>query len=511
MLHGTQKLFPKRGTAFRTRKLLSFLGAISETDGRPQLDEYGRKYRTGGYKMVRRGPHRYAGEDVSKVFRSRLDHTHSAWWTTLADQRTYDEHSYTGKQFRKDFRVPRCIFDELLKECQQSPVLADKEEGPGHGRGQHRVPTSMKLLACLYMLGKGCDFRTARLIAHVHETTIERFYHNWTAFCADGPVYTRWVHMWADEAALQADMAVYSQLGLPGGCGSMDASHLPWARCPSKQTALHKRPMDGYPTLAVNMIVNNRRRIMHTTGVHPGTRNDKTLVKYTLPVVAMRRGSLMVGTRNFSSFQYNLRTRSGDVTCSSPYLLTDGGYHKWRMLQCPAKFSSHRALLRWSKRVESVRKDVECTFGILKQRFRMLRVPMEFKKAVTIEDTFKTCCMLHNRLLHHDGLDTIGDAEADWLAAELTAEAQAAECAKLDELVQRYKTVPSSVDAPELEVDTEWGELRMQLVEHYSIGLHQWCRRAADCRPRPHITPGFTVEDSDDADEHMHGNEDEFE
>ena len=63
--------------------------------------------------------------------------------------------------------------------------------------------------------------------------------------------------------------------------------------------------------------------------------------------------------------------------------------------------------------------------------------------------------MLHNRLLHHDGLDTIGDAEADWLAAELTAEAQLAECAKLDELVQRYKNVPSSVDAPELEVDTE--------------------------------------------------------
>lgn len=502
MLYGKDKLFPKRGTAFRTRKLLSFLGVISDTDGRPRFDEFGRKYRTGGYKVVRRGPHRNAGEGVSKAFRSRLDHTRSEWWTLLSDQRTYDEYSHTGKQFRKDFRVPRCVFDELLSECQQSPALANKPEGPGHGHGQHRVPTSMKLLACLYVLGKGCDFRTARLIAHVHETTLERFYHKWTSFCADGPIYTSWVHMWEDTAALQADMDVYSKLGLPGACGSMDASHLPWARCPRKQTALHKRPLDGYPTLAVNMIVSNRRRIMHTTGVHPGTRNDKTLVKYTMPVVAMRRDSLMVGSSKFSSFRYSLRTNSGDISCSGPYLVTDGGYHKWRVLQCPAKFSSNRALLRWSKRVESVRKDVECTFGILKCRFRILRIPMEFKHAISIENTFKTCCMLHNRLLHHDGLDTIGDAESDWLAAEFTPEVQLAERTKLDELVKRYRNVRSSIDSPELEIDTEWGELRMKLVEHYgAVQQPRWCRRAADCRPRPHITPGFTVEDSDDAGE----------
>ena len=70
-------------------------------------------------------------------------------------------------------------------------------------------------------------------------------------------------------------------------------------------------------------------------------------------------------------------------------------------------------LLKWSKRMESVRKDVECTFGILKVRFRLLRMPIMLKDKNAISAIFEVCCMLHNRLLDHDNLNTIGDLESD--------------------------------------------------------------------------------------------------
>ena len=60
----------------------------------------------------------------------------------------------------------------------------------------------------------------------------------------------------------------------------------------------------------------------------------------------------------------------------------------------------------WTQKIWSVRKDVECTFGILKNRFRILKTPMLFHDKATIDDIFWTCCVLHNMLLDHDEIET---------------------------------------------------------------------------------------------------------
>ena len=49
--------------------------------------------------------------------------------------------------------------------------------------------------------------------------------------------------------------------------------------------------------------------------------------------------------------------------------------------------------------VESLRKDVECAFGILKKRFRCIKLPFQWKDMRDCEHVFVTCCMLHNMLL----------------------------------------------------------------------------------------------------------------
>jgi hypothetical protein len=59
----------------------------------------------------------------------------------------------------------------------------------------------------------------------------------------------------------------------------------------------------------------------------------------------------------------------------------------------------------FSEWLESVRKDVECAFGILKIRFRFLRGFVVDHDAITIENAFKTAAMLHNMLLEWDQLD----------------------------------------------------------------------------------------------------------
>ncbi len=71
----------------------------------------------------------------------------------------------------------------------------------------------------------------------------------------------------------------------------------------------------------------------------------------------------------------------------------------------PMKTTCLRSEIRFSKWLESVRKDVECTFGILKGRFRILKTGIRLGGQQAGDRIFLICCALHNWLLEVDGLD----------------------------------------------------------------------------------------------------------
>jgi hypothetical protein len=54
---------------------------------------------------------------------------------------------------------------------------------------------------------------------------------------------------------------------------------------------------------------------------------------------------------------------------------------------------------KWSAMLESVRKDIEGVFGILKQRFHYLKQFNRMHSHKDIDNSFVTCCILHNMLL----------------------------------------------------------------------------------------------------------------
>ena len=57
-----------------------------------------------------------------------------------------------------------------------------------------------------------------------------------------------------------------------------------------------------------------------------------------------------------------------------------------------------------------MRKDVECTFGIMKGRFRILKTGIPLHGIEATDKIWHTCCALHNFLLEEDGLDVDWDA-----------------------------------------------------------------------------------------------------
>ena len=58
-----------------------------------------------------------------------------------------------------------------------------------------------------------------------------------------------------------------------------------------------------------------------------------------------------------------------------------------------------------SEWLELMRKDVECTFGIQKGRFTILKTGIKLQNYELVDQVWLTCCALHNMLLFVDGLD----------------------------------------------------------------------------------------------------------
>jgi hypothetical protein len=87
------------------------------------------------------------------------------------------------------------------------------------------------------------------------------------------------------------------------------------------------------------------------------------------------------------------------------WLLVDNGYLSHSTTVPPIKTTNKRSEIRFSAWLESLQKDVECTFGILKGRWRILKTGVRLFGVKAADKTFLTCCALHNWLLEVDGLD----------------------------------------------------------------------------------------------------------
>eukprot|EP00961_Rhodomonas_salina_P007305 98627-Rhodomonas_salina.2 len=165
-------------------------------------------------------------------------------------------------------------------------------------------------------------------------------------------------------------------------------------------------------------------------------------------------------------------------------------------MQCPVSYASSKVEKEWSRHIESMRKDVECTFGMLKGLFRILKVPCRYENKECVDNVWWTCCILHNWLLSYDGLyrmehgmqwagaDGLLDSAADdmeeqemriWLGAQLAKRARIRQRCTARTTMERIMDcsglgadcLPFHVIDTSPEYEEGWTQLRHLLVVHY--------------------------------------------
>ena len=317
------------------------------------------------------------------------------------------------KKFRRRFRLP---YDEFvkLKDCLNEEELFTRwHEGKTDPFGVRATPISLLLLGSLRYLGRGLTFDDIEEATNVSQETHRQFFHKFIVFGSTN-LYNKYIVDYKNDENIAADRNDYGLAGFPGAVGSLDATHVVMERCAMSNYIHHKGFKMSCPTRTYNMPVNHRRHIISTTTGAPGSWNDKSVVRFDRLAMDMR--TPIYDHLSFDLYEKNDKGETVTQTYVGGYFISDNGYQPWSIFIPPFKRSDTVEELEWSKWLESVRKDVECTFGILKGRWRILKAGCRLHGAVAMDRVFLTCCSLHNLLLERDGLNVgwKNGAQSDW-------------------------------------------------------------------------------------------------
>ena len=195
-------------------------------------------------------------------------------------------------------------------------------------------------------------------------------------------------------------MKSYNKVHLPGCIGRIDVVHIKWANCPAGDLNRAKRK-ESYTTLAYEVMTNNDREIFAIARVQFGTRNDKHIVKLDENVKKNNEHWYRHIIWTYHDMDGNEHQEEG------VYLICNGGYLRWPTLICPFKNADKTSKHGYfTTNLESVRKDVECTLGILKKRWRILDYGLKYCKMADCEKVSAVCCALNNMMLDEMDRDT---------------------------------------------------------------------------------------------------------
>ena len=408
------------------------------------------------------------------------------------------------KEFRKKFRVPIELFHTIVARAR---LAAGPDTWPDDTRGSKPgpkpVPLSLKILCVLRVLALGVPFDTCREWG-VAPNTANSFFNVFVPWFVEH-IYPEEVRIPRTVEEMVKHMEVFSKCGFVGCILSHDGVHLAWDRAPVLTYHDH-RGKEGYPTVAYNVCVSHALEIFSVTQGFPGSTNDKTMVRYDPFINALDDNPL------FKDFEYDLRYRCPETKNlltrkeKGVYAINDGGYHRW-----PETISGYRHQTcvwkaRFSERLESTRKDSERVFGILKKRFRILRLPFLQTNREQIDHIFMMCCALHNMILRFDGRDGMGEEDADWITADIEQDdlrirqSSVISCggvsrpltADTDFTSTGFVAAPSDLPEDLSETDKtraeQFNSRRLRLVENYKVMWENrdilWLNKAQNVRPR---------------------------
>ncbi len=203
-------------------------------------------------------------------------------------------------------------------------------------------------------------------------------------------LYPKWVITPVHLSEAQSNMREFNVAGFPGCVGSCDCTHIVSERCEYNLKNNHLGAKSSQTTRTFNLTCNHRRRILYTTNGGPGQWNDQSMVRLDTFVSGICDGTVL----NDVDFELLTHDKTGNIKIlcfKGVYLICNNGYLSWSCTDSPFGNSNDINEIRWSKWLESMRKDTVCMFGILKGRWRILKSGVRIYGVNSVDYVWFTC------------------------------------------------------------------------------------------------------------------------
>ncbi|KAF0703292.1 hypothetical protein AaE_015447 [Aphanomyces astaci] len=249
-----------------------------------------------------------------------------------------------------------------------------------------------KVAVVLYFLGSQGGYREVAAVFGMSKSWCQNIVHIFAEVLAG--MASSWIHLpTSDLEWQQVELGFRSNQNMSGIVGDIDGTLIEIQR-PKDYDGFYNR--HGDPSLNVQAMVDHTGAFT-SVDIRPGSFSDRRIWK-------------------MSTLGRTFRTK---FPCGS-YIIGDSGYalFPWLIVPYLPHEEPNKTLSSCQRHFNyihsSTRMVVECAFGRLKERFRMLKIPMSEKSMTQTSRNVMACMVLHNILLRlHDPLFNEPDSERD--------------------------------------------------------------------------------------------------
>jgi hypothetical protein len=319
----------------------------------------------------------------------------STWYNMYVANPDLDNDRFHFK-FRRRFRMPYASYKELVSMANDSELFQRWAVGAKNSAGNPSSPLSVLILCALRYLGRGWTFDDLEEATAISEEVIRVFFHRFIEWGSTF-LFEKYIPTPVTAAEAECHLHEFGQAGFQGCIGSTDATHITMEKISQRLRHAHKGFKKDCAARTYNITVNHCRRILYTTSGHPARWNDKTLVLFDDLMREIYHGGRL-DDLTFTLYEEDSEGNVVEVTYRGPWVIADNGYLRWSTMIPPMKTTTSYKETRFSQWLESLRKDVECTFGILKGRWRVLKTGIRLHSVKSCDNIWKTCCALHNMI-----------------------------------------------------------------------------------------------------------------
>ena len=174
--------------------------------------------------------------------------------------------------------------------------------------------------------------------------------------------------------------------GFPGCFASWDCKHYFWKNCPVRLAGSHKGKEKG-KTLVMEAICDPELYMWYIHFGEPGSLNDINILDRSTIV-----GAILAQTMNTQVEPYLINGQRRDWL----YFLADGIYPPWSIFAKTNPSPTTQIEIKYAKRHEYVRKDIERCFGVLISKYQILANPIRLWYMNDINAIMQCCVILHN-------------------------------------------------------------------------------------------------------------------